>query len=135
MKCDCLNGAILNGMEEPLGFNFILDEPRGYIICCKRETIQLKDEEISFDEVYILFRNWRHAKCWFLWWNFNPYCNLFEYLILKFYLLHFLQMSHKKFEPNGYCVGGRQWSATISIENEVTKTGQKYSLVIVFKVK
>ena len=32
LKCDCVNGSIVNGVREQILFSFILSAPRGYKI-------------------------------------------------------------------------------------------------------
>ena len=32
LKCDCINGSIVNGVQEPILYNFALDQPPGYKI-------------------------------------------------------------------------------------------------------
>ena len=42
VKCDVLNGSIVNGIREPILFNFILDKPTGYQMFCELKTIHLE---------------------------------------------------------------------------------------------
>ena len=42
MKCDCIDGSVVNGIREPILFSFVLDKPSGYKVFCEPETIQYK---------------------------------------------------------------------------------------------
>ena len=42
MKCDCIDGSVVNGIREPILFSFVLDKPAGYKIFCEPETIHYK---------------------------------------------------------------------------------------------
>ena len=42
MKCDVIDGYVVNGLRQPILFSFVLDEPSGYKIFCEPETIQYK---------------------------------------------------------------------------------------------
>ena len=42
MKCDCIDGSILNGLREPVIFSFVLDKPSGYKVFCEPEIFHYK---------------------------------------------------------------------------------------------
>ena len=42
MKCDCIDGSVVNGIREPILFSFVLDKPSGYKVFCQPETIHYK---------------------------------------------------------------------------------------------
>ena len=42
LKCDVIDGSVINGMRQPLLFSFVLDKPSGYIVFCEPETIHYK---------------------------------------------------------------------------------------------
>ena len=42
LKCDCINGSVINGVRRPILFSFVLDKPAGYKVFCEPETIQYK---------------------------------------------------------------------------------------------
>ena len=42
LKCDCIDGSVVNGIREPILFSFVLDKPSGYKVFCKPETIHYK---------------------------------------------------------------------------------------------
>ena len=42
MKCDVNDGSVVNGIREPILFNFILDKPSGYKVFCEPKTMHLK---------------------------------------------------------------------------------------------
>ena len=39
MKCDVIDGSVVNGIREPILFSFILNKPAGYKAFCQPETI------------------------------------------------------------------------------------------------
>ena len=42
MKCNCIDGSVVNGIREPILFSFVLDKPSGYKVFCEPETIHDK---------------------------------------------------------------------------------------------
>ena len=42
MKCDVIDGAIVDGLKQQIIYSFILDKPPGYKVICKRETKTIK---------------------------------------------------------------------------------------------
>ena len=42
LKCDCIDGSVVNGIREPILFIFVLDKPSGYKVFCEPETIHYK---------------------------------------------------------------------------------------------
>ena len=42
LKCDCIDGSVVNGIREPILFSFVLDKPSGYKVFCEPETIHYK---------------------------------------------------------------------------------------------
>ena len=40
LKCDCIDGSVVNGVRESLLLCFVLGKPAGYKIFCEPETIQ-----------------------------------------------------------------------------------------------
>ena len=39
LKCDCIDGSVLNGIRQPILFSFVLDKLPGHKIFCEPETI------------------------------------------------------------------------------------------------
>ena len=39
LKCDVIDGRLVNGLREPILFSFILDKPSDYKVFCEPETI------------------------------------------------------------------------------------------------
>ena len=39
LKCDIVDGSVVNGVREPILFSFVLDKPSGYKVLCEPETI------------------------------------------------------------------------------------------------
>ena len=42
LKCDAIDGSVVNGVRQPILFTFVLDKPRGYKIFSEPETIHFK---------------------------------------------------------------------------------------------
>ena len=42
LKCDCIDGSVVNGIREPILFSFVLDKPSGYKVFSETETIHYK---------------------------------------------------------------------------------------------
>ena len=42
MKGDVIDGSVVNGIQEPILFSFLLDEPAGYKVFCETETVHYK---------------------------------------------------------------------------------------------
>ena len=42
LKCDAINGSVLNGIRQPILYSFVLDKPSGYKIFSEPETIYYK---------------------------------------------------------------------------------------------
>ena len=43
MKCDAIDGSVVNGVRQPIFYSFILDKPSGYKVICGPETIHYKN--------------------------------------------------------------------------------------------
>ena len=42
MKCDAIDGSVINGIRQPILYSFVLDKPSGYKVFCQPETIHYK---------------------------------------------------------------------------------------------
>ena len=42
LKCDAIDGSVVNGVRQPILYSFVLDKPAGYKIFCEPETIHYK---------------------------------------------------------------------------------------------
>ena len=42
LKCDVIDGSVVNGIRQPILYSFILDKPSGYKVFCEPETIHYK---------------------------------------------------------------------------------------------
>ena len=42
LKCDCIDGSVLNGIRQPVLFSFVLEKLPGYKVFCEPETIHYK---------------------------------------------------------------------------------------------
>ena len=47
LKCDCIDGSVVNGIRVPILLSFVLDKPSGYKVFCQPETIHYKKENKS----------------------------------------------------------------------------------------
>ena len=42
LKCDAIDGSVVNGFRQPILYSFVLDKPSGYKVFCEPETIHFK---------------------------------------------------------------------------------------------
>ena len=42
LKCDAIDGSVVNGIRQPILYSFVLDKPSGYKVFCEPETIHYK---------------------------------------------------------------------------------------------
>ena len=42
LKCNVIDGSVVNGVRQQLRFSFVLDKPSGYKVFCELETIKSK---------------------------------------------------------------------------------------------
>ena len=42
LKCDVINGSVVDGIRQPILYSFVLDKPAGYKVFCEPETIHYK---------------------------------------------------------------------------------------------
>ena len=42
LKCDVIDGSVVNGDRQPILYSFVLDKPSGYKVFCEPETIHYK---------------------------------------------------------------------------------------------
>ena len=42
LKCDIIDGSVVNGVREPILFSFVLDKKPGFKVFCEPETIRYK---------------------------------------------------------------------------------------------
>ena len=42
MKCDVIDGSVINGLRQPILFNFVLDKQPGFKLFCEPQTILYK---------------------------------------------------------------------------------------------
>ena len=55
LKCDVIDGSVVNGIRKPILFSFVLDKPSGYKVFCKPETRNIK-KRICFEYYNFFFR-------------------------------------------------------------------------------
>ena len=57
LKCDAIDGSVVNGVRQPILYSFVLDKPAGYKIFSEPETIHYKkNKQICSEYNNILFR-------------------------------------------------------------------------------
>ena len=42
LKCDVIDGSVVDGVRQPILYSFVLDKPSGYKVFCEPETIHYK---------------------------------------------------------------------------------------------
>ena len=42
LKCDAIDGSVIDGVRQPILYSFVLDKPSGYKVCCEPETVHHK---------------------------------------------------------------------------------------------
>ena len=42
LKCDVIDGSVVNGVRQPILYSFVLDKPAGYKVFCEPESIHYK---------------------------------------------------------------------------------------------
>ena len=42
LKCDAIDGSVVDGVRQPILYRFVLDKPSGYKVFCEHETIHYK---------------------------------------------------------------------------------------------
>ena len=42
LKCDVIDGSVVDGVRKPILYSFVLDKPSGYKVFCEHETIHYK---------------------------------------------------------------------------------------------
>ena len=47
LKCDVIDGSVVNGIRQPILFSFVLDKPSGYKVFCEPETVHYKKKNKS----------------------------------------------------------------------------------------
>ena len=56
LKCDVIDGSVLNGVRQPILYSFVLDKLSGYKVFCEPETIHYKKVNRSVLKTIIFFR-------------------------------------------------------------------------------
>ena len=46
LKCDCIDGSVVNGLRQPILYSFVLDKKPGYKVISEPETIHYKNKQI-----------------------------------------------------------------------------------------
>ena len=57
LKCDIIDGSVVNGLKQPILYSFVLDKKPGYKVFSEPETNTLqKNDQICFEYYNFLFR-------------------------------------------------------------------------------
>ena len=61
LKCDCIDGSVVNGLRQPILYSFVLDKKPGYKVFSEPETIHYKKlNKICSEYNNFLFRRWEY---------------------------------------------------------------------------
>ena len=44
LKCNVIDGSVVNGIREPILFSFLLNQPAGFKLFCEVKTVHYKKE-------------------------------------------------------------------------------------------
>ena len=55
MKCDVIDGSVVDGVRQPILYSFVLDKPSGYKVFCEPETIHYKKTNKSILNTIIFY--------------------------------------------------------------------------------
>ena len=59
LKCDIVDGSVINGLIEPVLYSLVPDKPPAYKVFCQLETIYyIRTKQICFEEYNIFFKIW-----------------------------------------------------------------------------
>ena len=53
LKCDVIDGSVVDGVREPTFFSFALDKKPGYKVFCQPETIRYKKSLLNTATFYL----------------------------------------------------------------------------------
>ena len=51
MKCDAIDGSVVDGVRQPIFYSFVFDKPSGYKVFCEPETIHYKKNKSVLNTV------------------------------------------------------------------------------------
>ena len=81
LKCDVIDGFIMNGFQQPVLFSFILDKPAGYKVFCEPETIHyIKVNKSAFNTIVFYLEDDINEKL-----DFNQETLTFTSQLIKIY--------------------------------------------------
>ena len=46
LKCDVIDGSVVNGSRQPILFSFVLDKPSGYKVFCEPDTLKKTNKSV-----------------------------------------------------------------------------------------
>ena len=74
LKCDIIDGSVVNGRRGPKLFSFVLDKPAGYKIFCEPETIHYKTFKSVLNTITFYTENHNHEEVNFSQETFDFHC-------------------------------------------------------------
>ena len=54
MKCDAIDGSVVNGLRQPIMFSFVLDKPTAHKVFCGPKTILFKNKSLLITITFYL---------------------------------------------------------------------------------
>ena len=57
MKCDVIDGSVVNGSRQPILYSFVLDKPAGYKVFSQPETVHYKINKSVLNTITFYLEN------------------------------------------------------------------------------
>ena len=120
LKCNCVDGSIVNGVRAQVLHSFYLSAPPGYEFIKKPTTVLYNKKKTKQDSLHFFLEDSNHNPLQF---NNN------ETLIITFQIKKkLLFINRYKFKIKSYCVGSKHYSDTASIRVDLI---QNKKLVVI----
>ena len=119
LKCDVIDGSVVNGLRQPFFNSFAIFKPLGYKNFSEPETIQYKKTNKSvLNTITFYLENDNKGEV-----NFNAETMTFTLQMIK--IMNELINELPKFKSESYSVGGRPRSNTVKIYGGITSKVSK----------
>ena len=79
LKCDVIDGSVVNGIRQPILYSFILDKPAGYKVFSEPETIHYKKKKSVLNTITFYLEDDNNEEV-----NFNGETLTFTLQMIKF---------------------------------------------------